>query len=164
MVQKYSLLFEGNCVREGACASFLAKNETDALGLRELTYDGQLFFLKVGTMYKVSISATNAMGSGPPASQYQRHAGVPGSPQGVAASRGFGPLTSIINWKPPEDSGDTTPDGVSIIYYIVEITASPSARPIEFKVTMTKVEVGLPTPRNGPSGTLGVATPRAAPR
>jgi len=141
MVQKYSLLLEGNCVREGACASFLAKNETDALRLRELTYDGRLFFLKVGTMYKVSISATNAMGSGPSASKYQRLAGVPGSPEGVAASQGFGALTSIIKWKPPIDSGDTTPDGVSIIYYIVEITASPSARPIEFKVTMTKFEV-----------------------
>ena len=141
MVHTYSALFEGGCVLGDACADLLASNESDALGLRQLTYDGGQFSLAVGTLYKVSISATNAMGTGPSASKFQRLAGIPGQPQGVAASRGASALTVLIQWSPPSDSGDTTPDGVVIKHYIIEITASPSARPIEFNVSKTKFEV-----------------------
>ena len=54
---------------------------------------------------------------------------------------GAGPLTALLEWDPPLDTGDTTTN-IAIEFYILEITASTQAAyPVEIKVTRTSFQV-----------------------
>ena len=92
MNQNYKVLFEGDCTRGGPCGHVLIESNIAALGLKQVVYGGSLYGLTIGTMYKVSISATNIVGIGAAASKHQILAGVPGQPQDSADAQGVGAM------------------------------------------------------------------------
>jgi len=141
MNPNYKVLFEGYCTRGGPCGHVLVESNIAALGLKQVVYGGSLYGLTIGTMYKVSISATNNVGIIAAASKHQILAGVPGQPQDLEAAQGVGAMTDIIQWKPPANSGDGTGAGVAIQSNVIEIIVSPTARPVEFNLTLTRFEV-----------------------
>ena len=97
--------------------------------------------LAIGTLYQVQVTAININGTGPPLVGEIVLAGPPKEPANVNAKR-LGALAAQVTWAKPLDTGDLTPD-YPLLSYLVRITASPSAIPVEINQSAAITSVSV---------------------
>ncbi|GAB1646381.1 fibronectin type III domain-containing protein [Krasilnikovia sp. MM14-A1259] len=102
--------------------------------------------LKVGTVYRITVSARNAVGSGASSAQTVTLTTTPGAPKigAVKAGKAGGSTTVVFTWAPPTVTGGTPLQGYEVVVYTLKKGRIIGSKAYPVAAGRLSLEVKLP--------------------